>query len=166
MTAKYSMQATSIHFSPGAAAIVTPLTFRSCQQVGRRELGVQMTGGRAERLHWNENGTAWTAWRQNVSRGSRVQRIQAGDAIQMPLFRLQLKCSFLESACRSLVVSEGEGGRYKTAVFFPSCDLQASALPRQWQMGMCGYQQRPSSCTDTPCKVQQCHAPFSDSAAV
>lgn len=43
---------------------------------------MQMTGGRAERLHWNENGTAWTTWRQNVSR---VQRAQARDAIQMPL---------------------------------------------------------------------------------
>lgn len=69
-----------------AAAVVTPLTFRGCQQVDRGELRVQMTGGRAERLHWNENGTAWTTWRQNVSRGSIVQRAQARDAIQMPLF--------------------------------------------------------------------------------
>lgn len=35
MAAKYSLWAVSMRSSPGAAAVVTPLTFRSCQQVGR-----------------------------------------------------------------------------------------------------------------------------------
>lgn len=71
-----------------AAGVVTPLTFRGCQHVGSRKLRGQMTGGRAERLRWNENGSAWTAWRQNVSRGRMVQRAQARDAVQMPLLHL------------------------------------------------------------------------------
>lgn len=50
-------------------SVGTPFTLRACQHVGHRKLGVQMTGGRAERLRRNENGTARTAWRQNVSRG-------------------------------------------------------------------------------------------------
>lgn len=70
-----------------------------------------MTGGRAERRPWNENGTAWTTWRQNVSRGSIVQRIQARDAIQMALFSLSWSVHSMSQCVDHWLGVRGEGVR-------------------------------------------------------
>lgn len=126
---------------------MTPLTFRSCQQVGRRELRVEMTGGRAERLHWNENGTGWTAWRQNVLRGWIVQRIQSRDAIQMPLFGFTM--SQRVDHCLEVRWREGEGGVFFfcfffQVVFFRLHRLRASILVRPAGLD------RPSSSVSAP----------------
>lgn len=47
---------------------MNPLTFGSCHQVTQRGLVGWMTGGTEDQEEWNKSGTAWTAWRQNVSR--------------------------------------------------------------------------------------------------
>ena len=90
---------------PRAAAAVTPLMFSSCQQVDCRELRVQMTGGRAEWLQWNENGTALDNMATNRFKSLCGSEDPSKRCCPDASFQLQLKCSFHESECRSLVVS-------------------------------------------------------------
>lgn len=71
---------------------------------------MQMTGGRAERLHWNENGTALDNMATNRFKSLCGSEDPCKRCCPDASFQLQLKCSFHESECRSLAMSEGEGG--------------------------------------------------------
>lgn len=75
-----------------------------------------MTGGRAERRGWKENGAAWTTWRQDVSRVYSVQRTRTRDGVLKRSLRRRGRPSALG----------GEGVVVVVGLFSPqSCDLQA-----------------------------------------
>lgn len=74
----------------------------------------------------------WTAWRQNASRGSIVQRIQTGDAIQMPLLCLSWSVHSM-SQCVDYWLSSGKGWKGGWRLLFSSfCFCNTMADGNAW----------------------------------